>query len=149
MKDDKERFLVSWELFDVYARRIVDDLRGKRPFDVVVPILRGGLPLATVISYHLDIKEIEPIYWSSKSKYKDISRLYYILDYFSNLLFVDDIIDTGETVNEIADHISGSSPIKPVIATLIKRPSIPVQLFQVIYGDSFDSGWIDFPWDLT
>ena len=139
---------IQWGLFDIYARRIAGELSEKKPFDVLVPILRGGLPLATVLSYHLGIKDIEPIYWQTRDNCRSDLRLYNIVASFSNPLFVDDLIDSGKTLNDIADHIAGTVE-NLTAAVLIKRPSIEVKTFQLVYATSFDFEWIDFPWDPT
>lgn len=99
----------------------------------VLGIYRGGLPIAVHLSHYFswDFVEEHHFYVSS-----DIFR--------GNLLIVDDIADTGKTLNNLSLDYSSNESIDWLTATLFyKRRSVFKPTFFVEETDK----WIVFPWE--
>ena len=118
--------------------------------DAIVGVSRGGLVLARLMSDLLDIDNVlvtKSEYYTGMGKrntkpqitqeiQKDIS------DY--NVLLVDDVSDTGESLVIIKDHILSKRPRNLTVATLYLKPwskSLPD------YFVSKTAAWIVFPWE--
>lgn len=149
---NQNKLFYSWEDFDLDVKEFTKLLKNNRP-DVIIGIARGGVCLATTLSYNLgDV----PVY------YFDPKR-----DNFSNLpvdfakdkiLFVDDINDTGSTMKNVR-----SLTIKTVYHEIIYLGARDFKLNNVKYltvfqkksslekvdyfGRIIDDEWVVFPWE--
>lgn len=129
-----------------YHTRFFDD------FDCIVGIARGGVIPATMFAYQLNIKDI---YFTQLSSYDTNNRqstLYekipltvsYILD--KRVLFVDDIADTGHTLNYINQFYSRYTKESVFYTCIYKEKSTFKPDY---YGEIVDNDtWVDFPWEL-
>ena len=102
---------VTWfNIFD-YTKRIVEYCKDKN-FDCIMAVARGGSIIGTLLSYQLNL----PIRYVGISSYdgnKKTENMRFtqhaeIGDY-KNILVVDDIIDTGDTIGYIKDIIASNS----------------------------------------
>ncbi len=118
--------------------------------DAIVGVSRGGLVLARLMSDLLDIDNVlitKSEYYTGMGKrnskpqitqeiQKDISD--------NNVLLVDDVSDTGESLAIIKEHILSKRPRNLTVATLYLKPwskSLPD------YFVSKTDAWIVFPWE--
>jgi hypoxanthine phosphoribosyltransferase len=91
----------------------VDDLALKlkdKNFDAILFAARGGAFLAASLAYKLNIRTMYAINCSNysgttKLATTKLQTLPQIEQNHTNLLFVDEIIDSGETLNAILDEI--------------------------------------------
>lgn len=72
----------------------------KTPFYRIVGVSRGGLVLGVRLSHILDIP-FTPIVWSNHGDRESVPWLAEELEQGRRILLVDDIIDTGNTINDI------------------------------------------------
>jgi len=119
-------------------------------FTHIIGIARGGLVPATVISYALDL----PLITCSVSSYngneknklhinQDLRLSQFTED--SNLLVVDDICDTGETIQWLCNRLTLAS-IKHKKACIFTKSKHTEYLNY--YGSVVpDNKWIVFPWE--
>jgi hypoxanthine phosphoribosyltransferase len=147
----------SWDSIFEQSLELAQKIRydqkklGKPQFQVIVGVSRGGLVLARLLSDLLEIENVvitKSEYYSGMGKknkkpkitqkiQKDISG--------KNVLLVDDVADTGESLIEIKKHIQSKRPKYLAVATLYLKPwskRIPD------YFVSKTQAWIIFPWEL-
>ena len=122
----------------------------EQDFSHVIGIARGGLIPATIISYELDIPlvtcSVSSYHGSTKSELNVTEDLK--ISKFtetSNLLLVDDICDTGETMQWLSNKLNFGN-IKH------KRVCIFTKSEHTEYLDHYgsvvpDDKWIVFPWE--
>lgn len=140
----------TWNDFDKDTDILINKIReSKYQIDVIGGIIRGGLPLATVLSHKLK-KPIE----TSMIQLRDgeVRRDFWILDKLDdnkNILFVDDISDTGETFAWILKQysIKKRNKISQVkFASLIMDPTAKIKS-DFYSREKKDKSWIEFPWE--
>ena len=91
--------------FEAGVKQIVNNIRATgTEYSRIVGLVRGGLPLATRLSYILEVP-ITTITWSTRDfaekEYNEI-----VAEDMNNgqkILLVDDIIDSGETIRQVID----------------------------------------------
>lgn len=111
--------------------------------DCVVAIERGGLPLATFLSAYLN----QPLERIKVSFYKDTEKqnapIIDLKNFDSSLykrpLFVDDLVDTGDTLKYIK-KIYGNAPYVTLYAGDTIQPDLH-------FFHKNKNEWIIFPWD--
>lgn len=140
-----ENYIVTWD--DVRAKvwTLFEQLHDE-PIDLIVGISRGGLIPGVMLSHRLEVP-FYPLQWQTRDNTQDrefLSCVY--LDRINingpeNILFVDDICDSGKTVTEI-------------------RSQVPDGRWAVLYSKTDNMGidfvgkrvynvnkWIVFPWE--
>ena len=149
---EKER--VSFDVIDFYSRTIADRVKDEG-ITHVIGLARGGLIPATIISYELDV----PLLSYAISSYKDTTKTdkfkVHQFVHFSDLkslkevdphvLVVDDICDTGETMQYIWSKLTLAN-IKAKCTTIFTKKKH--RKFLHHYGHVIpDNKWIVFPWE--
>ncbi len=142
---------VSWEEIEksvkTVCRKIVES--GFEP-EVVVGILRGGVVPARLIADELGIDDIGIIEIKLYTKIgarkpRPYVRQPLILDvYGKRVLIVDDVSDTGLTLQLAMDALRLYLPEEVKTATLYVKPW--TKLYPDYYSDVVDK-WIVFPWE--
>jgi uncharacterized protein len=151
MTGDETREQLSWESFGVAARElarlVVDD--GFEPTSLLA-ITRGGLAVGGAMSYALAVKNccvINVEYYTGVNERLDVPiilppalTLVDLQD--ARLLVVDDVADTGGTLQLVAETI------RPHVAEL--RTAVlyekPHSQVQCNYVWRRTDRWIEFPW---
>ncbi|MBI2637359.1 MAG: hypothetical protein HYW88_00525 [Candidatus Sungbacteria bacterium] len=117
-----------WNVFqsDMYGKMLpaLESLHSIKPFSSVWGPPRGGLPAAVIISYWFDI----PLYIHPKIDEED-------------MLIVDDIADTGETLSRMLPLAQRHF----TIATLFYHRQSTV--VPSIWLREKTTDWIKFPWE--
>lgn len=123
---------------------------GKPKSDAIVGVSRGGLVLARLMSDLLGIDNVmitKCEYYSDMGKHnkkplitqkieKNISS--------NNVLLLDDVSDTGESLITIKEHILSKEPKNLTVATLYLKPWSKTT---PDYCISKTDAWIVFPWE--
>ncbi|WP_269542883.1 phosphoribosyltransferase [Cerasicoccus fimbriatus] len=147
---DKE--FLSWAEFGELVSKLtaaVTELHEQRPFDRIVGISRGGLPIGVSLSHRLNLP-FTPV--EVKSYKADNSQGDIILDTpqevlsrcRGHVLLVDDLADSGKTTDFLMSHLRELTQPEITIATLYyKRTSIVKPQFYV----EETAKWIVFPWE--
>ncbi|QGA53562.1 phosphoribosyltransferase [Sulfolobus sp. E5-1-F] len=118
--------------------------------DVLVAVLTGGIVPAKLLSDLLDLKVIRYIdikFYRSvgKTESKPVIRSVYTDSLEGKkVLVVDDVADTGETLEAVSNVITMFNPAKVMTATLYLKPWS--KRFPDFYYKQIDK-WIIFPWD--
>jgi hypoxanthine phosphoribosyltransferase len=152
MEEEFKVELISWNQVTRFTQNLAEKIRadGFRP-DLVIAIARGGYVPARLLCDHLDIYDLTSIrisHYQSGSERTEAARLSLPLNVDvrdMNILLVDDVDDTGDTLQLALEHINSFKPAAVKIAVLHhKRVSTVVPDFyaqQVIRWR-----WITYPW---
>lgn len=130
---------MTWFDFNSYVEEIVNFYKNKG-IKKIVGIARGGLPLAVTLSHKLEVP-METLVWQTRDgKNYDTDKLLKLMNMdMKSTLFVDDICDSGVTIEMIKKHI----PESRWCVLIAKRWNLvefaPIQ--------ASDDRWITFPWE--
>lgn len=111
-----KKLILTWDAFDCAVELIASAVEGRVSSVYGVP--RGGLPLAVALSHRLNV----PL----------------TFDPWPSALIVDDVIETGATVERFAGHDPSL-----IWAWINKSPD---PNFNSVVHDKA-AGWIVFPWE--
>jgi hypoxanthine phosphoribosyltransferase len=136
---------MTWGTFDLLADQIVQEYKGSG-IKKIIGLTRGGLPLAVKLSNELDIP-MEALDWQTRdgNQSQDSRKLQQLnlLNRRHEILFVDDICDTGVTIRQIDHFFPGA-----MFTTLVDK--IPNQeLVDYTPSTKFECNgkWVVFPWE--
>ena len=129
-------------------------------FSHVVGIYRGSLPMATHISNVRDVPMSIIGFQTRDGSDKKPYWIYNALDDKSfqekqTILIVDDIYDTGNTINKVKELINKSSPfnssrfdVQPTLLTYCLFGKDAPEGTNLVYSNLHQEGdWIEFPWE--
>jgi hypoxanthine phosphoribosyltransferase len=141
---------ISWPEYGNLALALAEKVRAKgKKYDLVVGIARGGIPVAMVISDHLNVK----VDFVNVKSYSDIGKRAppKILSTLTegtqgkDILLVDDLVDQGDTLTLMKGYLTEQKPKTLETAVLFKKPWSKTQ------PDFFleeVSEWVVFPFEL-
>lgn len=138
----------DYETFKVDAKNLVEQCKVYEP-DVVVGIARGGVALAQMLAYGLDVRYLQTLQAElydgqfKRDNIKIVENLH--LQDGMKVLLVDDIVDSGETLFEILGHLQKKYPNNFFkTATIFYKPTAKVEAdFRVKEATE----WIEFFWE--
>jgi hypoxanthine phosphoribosyltransferase len=137
----KEYF--SWADFRRAVTELGNDVTasGYDP-DYIVSIGRGGNMPATMLSHHLDTpyRSILASYYDDKETTDSVDIVDAMVDDVAgDILVVDDIYDTGSTLNRVVEYLEDETDAAQVrTATIHTKPGDPP-------GDGAERSWIKQP----
>jgi len=134
----------TWQQVQNMVQDILRQTRDKQ-FDVVVGLTRGGLTPAVLVSQYLDI----PMY-TLKISLRDHQEQesLAVLDKLSNqkVLVIDDINDTGATINYIKENWTLNNLTYAVLINN-EASDADVDYSSVDINKRENDVWIVFPWE--
>jgi len=142
---------VSWPEYGNLAEALAEKVRsGGKRFDLVIGIARGGMPVAMVVSDHLDVR----IDFINVKSYVGIAErgTPKILSTLTedvrgkNVLIVDDLVDQGDTMKMVKDYLRGQGPSLLEVAVLFRKPW---SRFEPDYYLDVVDRWVVFPFELS
>ena len=142
---------ISWPEYGNLAEALAEKVRSSdKPFDLVIGIARGGIPVAMVVSDHLGVK----IDFINVKSYKGIAErtspkiLSTLTEGVSgkSILLVDDLVDHGVTMEMVRKYLSDQQPNLLQTAVLFKKPW---SKFEPDYYLEVVDKWVVFPFELT
>ncbi|SFN74932.1 xanthine phosphoribosyltransferase [Roseovarius lutimaris] len=145
-------FHVSWDQLHRDARALAWRLQNVAPeggWRAVVAITRGGMAPAMIVARELDIRIVDTISVKSydhqtQSEPRVIkSPDSEIVGDGTGVLIVDDLVDTGRTLEVVRQHMP-----KAHVATVYAKPMGRAQVETFVTEVSQDT-WIFFPWDMA
>ena len=117
--------------------------------EAIVAVARGGLIAAQLLSYTLDVRNIQSIRIESydQTRQRETITLYDTLDLSGckRVLIVDDIIDSGKTLEYLINHLKHRYP-----DLIFKSAAIYYKNSACIQPDftcKEATGWISFFWE--
>ncbi|ERK28222.1 MULTISPECIES: hypoxanthine phosphoribosyltransferase [Clostridium] len=159
MRDDVKEILFSEEAITKRVKELADeinnDYKGKEL--VVVGVLKGSVLFASELIKNIEIPcEIDFMAVSSYGNSTETSGVVRILKDLDhgiegkNILIVEDIVDTGITLNYLSKYLQGRGANSISIATLLNKPArravdVDVKYEGFIVPDEFIVGYgIDY-----
>jgi xanthine phosphoribosyltransferase len=144
-----EKFYYSYDEFAKDTQTLVDKCRDYEP-DILLAVARGGLTLAHLMAQALDMRNLyslNSIHYEGELKL-DTFNIFNIPDvsHAKRVLLVDDIVDSGETMEEILKVLAEKFPdVEFKLATIFYKKTAVLQPdFTVREADK----WIDFFWEV-
>lgn len=142
----------SWQEMVDCARKAADGVKNCvfRP-DVVVALSRGGLVPARLLCDFLHVKEcfsVKVDHWGVTATKDGLARLSQGLNVDlsgKRVLIVDDIIDTGESMRLVVEHVKEKNPVELKTVALINLKGS--KFTPDFFGLERDWAWIIFPWN--
>ena len=147
--------LVSWNDIEEWCKRLMDKIIDSYKPDIIVALSRGGLVPGRILSDMLWIKDIVALkteHWGvtatrdGKATLKDPGSLNLS---GKNVLIVDDITDTGQSMKLAYDFVSKQKPesLKTAVMLHINRSSFKPDYYASEI-DQKDWTWFIFPWNV-
>ena len=168
LEQDIKKILISHDEIVTAARelgqKLTEDYQGKNP--ILVGILKGSVPFMAELIKHIDTHiELDFMLVSSYHGGTSSSGVINIVKDIDqdikgrDILFVEDIIDTGKTLKSLKELFEGRQPASVKIATLLDKPegrlveieadytcfTIPNE-FVVGYGLDYDENYRNLPY---
>jgi len=143
--------IVTWDDIENLTLKVVEDIinYGFKP-DVIVGILRGGWVVARLVSDYMDIDETGSIGIKFYSRVgKTLKEPLITQPLITNVrdkkvLIVDDVSDSGKTLQVVTELVKLYGPKHIMTASLYIKPwTIMIPDF---YAESTEK-WIFFPWE--
>ena len=145
---------LSHDIMDSYYADILQQMAVDRyrP-DVVIALSRGGLDMGVKFSNYFNDIPLEPLVWQTRDgDDSDKERLIDLMSKYQHkdILIVDDILDTGTTLKQIADTIKDSNCFGIIdYAVAIENQDVD---FEISYSSRTISRleqeqWFVFPWE--
>ena len=118
--------------------------------DTIVGVARGGLTLAHALSEALDIRNVQSVSTQLYDGTKKRNALQITdtssLEGSNGVLLVDDIADSGETLESLYNHFTRLYPALHIqTATLFYKPT---SIFKPDYWVREANAWIEFFWEV-
>lgn len=168
LENDIKKILISHDEIVTAARelgqKLTEDYQGKNP--ILVGILKGSVPFMAELIKHIDTHiELDFMLVSSYHGGTSSTGVINIIKDMDqdikgrDILFVEDIIDTGKTLKSLKELFEGRQPASVKIATLLDKPegrlveieadytcfTIPNE-FVVGYGLDYDENYRNLPY---
>ena len=152
MSDAFECELMSWDLFDELAKNVAKSINesGFKP-DFMVGLARGGWVLSRVLCDYIGVKDLVSLkieHWGVTATPDGKAQIKYPFDIDltgRNVLVVDDITDTGESMMIAVDYVKSKNPAS--IKTAALRHIDWSKFTPDYYGDIITWRWVVFPWN--
>lgn len=144
-----EKLYYSYDLFKEDTQKLTNSCRDYEP-DVLLAIARGGLTLAHLMAQALDMRNLytlNSIHYEGELKL-DTFNIFNIPDvsHAKRVLIIDDIVDSGETMQEILRILKEKFPnVEFKLATLFYKKTA---VLQPDYTVREATQWIDFFWEI-
>jgi hypothetical protein len=143
---------LSWSEIEEDARSLAREIRRRKvPFDLIVGISRGGWVPARILSDMLGREELYTLrikfYGSIGETLSEPQILHPLPVDISgkDLLLVDDIADTGKSLEVAYRHLKERGAREIFVVTLVKKPS---SAFQPDLFRRETTAWVIFPWEV-
>ena len=143
---------LSWENIENYCNKIADSVfKSCLIPDVIISIGRGGMIPSRILS---DMLKVNQVYMYNIRLYTGVNKRDSVpkLEFFSgtvekkNVLLVDDIMDSGLTIEAVLNDIRSKRIAGARVATLLcKKHNIRRPAFYA--AESEENQWIIFPWE--
>jgi hypoxanthine phosphoribosyltransferase len=145
---------MDWNLFYDLARQVAKKVNnsGYKP-DMIVGLARGGWVLARVLCDLIGVKDLVSLkveHWGVTATPDGKATLKYPLNVDltgKNVLVVDDITDTGESMHVTVEYLKSLKPSE--IKTAALRHITSSKFMPDYFGEEISWRWVIFPWNFT
>ncbi len=145
---------MDWDLFYKLARQVASKINGSgyKP-DLIIGLARGGWVLARVLCDLIGVKDLVSLkveHWGITATPDGKAKLKYPLKVDltgKNVLIVDDITDTGESMRVSVEYVKSLKPSE--IKTAALRHITSSKFMPDFFGEEISWRWVIFPWNFT
>ena len=145
---------MDWNLFYNLARKVAKKINdsGYIP-DLIVGLARGGWVLARILCDLIGVKDLVSLkveHWGVTATPDGKAKLKYPFKVDlngKNVLIVDDITDTGESMLIAVEYIQSLNPSE--IRTAALRHITCSKFMPDYFGEEISWRWVIFPWNFT
>lgn len=144
-----EKYYYGYDEFKKDAQVLVDKCKDYEP-EILLAVARGGLTLAHLMAQAMDMRNlftINSIHYEGELKL-DSFNIFNIPDmsHAKKVLIIDDIVDSGETMQEILKILNDKFPnVEFKLATLFYKSKA---LIKPDFSVREANEWIDFFWEV-
>lgn len=122
--------------------------------DVVIAIMRGGADMGVKLSNYYDCP-MESLKWQTRSgSERELAQLISIISKYKhskNILFAEDICDSGETIAEIRQEVTTrvtvDTNVKFAVAIENTEAAMDCDFASRLIARSSSPQWFVFPWE--
>lgn len=140
--------MMGWHEFDKAVSSLANTLKQKYDPDIIVGVARGGLFPAVRLSHLMGDKTLRIIhvkyYKSVNLRMKKPELLADVGRLKGKVLVVDDVADTGTTLEFVIKHIKRKGAKEVKVATIAMKPH---STFKPDFFVFKTNKWIIFPWE--
>ena len=142
-----EKYVVTWDMFQMHARRLSERLLPASQWKGIIAVSRGGLFPAAVLARELGLRHIETVCIASYHDHNNQGELQVlhaaqVPNGGEGFIVVDDLVDTGNTARAIRQMYPNAK-----FVTVFAKPA-GAELVDDYVIDIPQNTWIEQPWDL-
>lgn len=142
-----EKYVVTWDMFQMHARKLSERLLPASQWKGIIAVSRGGLFPAAVLARELGLRHIETVCIASYHDHNNQGELQVlhaaqIPNGGEGFIVVDDLVDTGNTARAIRQMYPNAK-----FVTVFAKPA-GAELVDDYVIDIPQNTWIEQPWDL-
>ncbi len=146
-----EYLFVNWHHIETLVATLAESIR-KRDFrpDMIVGVSRGGLVPTRLLSDYLDVRNVAVLgvaFYQDLGETGNEPRITHPLRRDvggKKVVLVDDVADTGSSLEKAMSHVSGLEPSSLLVCTLHLKPWSTFEPH--IYAEETDK-WIIYAWE--
>ena len=148
----EDNIKLTWDDVDFIANMVAESISKKNiKFDTIVALGRGGLIPGAILSYKLDIKNLQNLGINTRHRVDQHSEtlVYQRPTITGNVLVVDDINDSGKTFEAVNSLIKSEYPDigELLYCSLTTRYNTNFNENTISGKIINTSDWLVFPWD--
>ena len=148
----EDNIKLTWDDVDFIANMVAESISKKNiKFDTIVALGRGGLIPGAILSYKLDIKNLQNLGINTRHRMDQHSEtsVYERPTITGNVLVVDDINDSGKTFEAVNSLIKSEYPDigELLYCSLTTRYNTNFNENTISGKIINTSDWLVFPWD--
>ena len=144
--------IMSWDLFNELAKKVAVKMRedNYKP-DFMVGLARGGWVLSRVLCDYLGIKDLVSLkveHWGVTATPDGKAQIKFPIEIDlsgRNVIVVDDITDTGESMKVAIEYVKTLNP--KTVRTAALRNINGSSFTPDYFGDEIGWRWVVFPWN--
>ena len=139
--------MVTWDMFQMHARKLSERLLPASQWKGIIAVSRGGLFPAAVLARELSIRHVETVCIASYHDHNNQGELQVlhaaqVPNGGEGFIIVDDLVDPGNTARAIREMYPNAK-----FVTVFAKPA-GAELVDDYVIDIPQNTWIEQPWDL-
>ncbi len=148
--------LINWSELERIINKFIKIERA-RPYDSILAIAKGGLIPGVMLAHRLEVKDFHIIdikrNSSSEPYSKKITPIFQNFNYNhlknKNILIVDDIAGTGQTLIELKNKFNENGIINYEVFVVVKFDGdySPDENLKINFFGKVCKNWVIFPWE--
>jgi xanthine phosphoribosyltransferase len=145
MSEYRSEKYVTWDEIQGQCRDLARRILAQQcPYRKILAITRGGLFPAGILARELDIRHVESVCidtYQMQERGDPVMLKPPAPDYYRDVIVVDDLTDTGATLQMLRPLLTNS-----LIVTVYTKP-LGEDLVDLFYERVEQDVWVRFPWD--